>query len=120
MQKCHTVKHMGIEIVVVDLANSTPDQSIEIMANASTLISSKPEKSVRIFTDATNATYTTAVLSALKNFTTHNSRFVRASAVIGADGIRALAVATAAKVSGRKIKVFDNREQAFDWLITAN
>ena len=90
------------------------------IASGSLLIESFPKKSVRIYTDGTGAVYNRESIAALKDFTTHNTPYVKASAVTGAEGLRMLAVNAAASVTGRQIKAFATRAEALDWLAAVN
>ena len=120
MKKCTVIKHQGIDIVFIDLAQANSQQTVEIFAEARKIIEAFPKHSVRIFTDGTGAVYNRESMSALKDFTTHNTPYVKASAVIGAEGLRALAVNTAAAVTGRQIRAFATQIEALDWLAAAN
>ncbi len=120
MKKCSVINHRGVDIVFVDLSKANSQQTVEIFAEASTLIETFPKKSVRIYTDGTGAVYNRESIAALKDFTTHNTPYVKASAVTGAEGLRMLAVNAAASVTGRQIKAFATRAEALDWLASVN
>jgi hypothetical protein len=69
-----------------------------------------------VLTDVTGATYDKEVAAAIKDFATKNSPYVKASAVVGADGVRQILLQTVILITRREMKTFSSREQAKDWL----
>ena len=114
--RCHVIRHKGVDIVVIDLAHTSPEEAIPIMAAAGVLIARYPLKSVRAFTDGRGAVYSKQSFAALKDFTIKNTPHILASAVIGTDGLRAAAFRAVALVTGRNIRPFTERLAALDWL----
>lgn len=115
--RCYVTLHKGVDVVVIDLAHTTPEEAIPLLTKAGELIETFPAHSVRAFTDATGATYSKESFQALKAFTIHNTPHIKASAVIGADGLRVFAMKAVAAVAQRRIKPFVTREEALDWLV---
>lgn len=115
-ERCYVTSYKGVDIVVLDLSHTTPEQAILIMQAAGALIASLPLKSARVFTNGIGAVYSKDSLAALKEFTIHNTPYIKASAVIGADSLRAFALKAVALVTQRNIQPFSTREQALDWL----
>jgi hypothetical protein len=75
-----------------------------------------PRNSVLILTDATNAIYNKESAKAMKDFASKNTPFVKASAVVGADGFRAVLLEAIRSLTKRKIKACKNRADAMEWL----
>jgi hypothetical protein len=46
----------------------------------------------------------------------HNTPYIKASAVVGANGIRLVLLQTAIFLTRREIKAFPTRQKAMDWL----
>ncbi len=116
--RCYVTHHQGVDVVVIDLAHTTPEEAIPIMTKAGELIESFPAHSVRAFTDATGAIYSKESFQALKALTIHNTPHIKASAVVGADGLRVFAMKAVAVVTQRHIRPFRTREEALDWLVS--
>jgi hypothetical protein len=118
MKAFHFVEHKGKKIGVVDLSDiKSGTDAVPILQEAQKQISSQAPKSALILTDATNSTYDRASSSAIKEFASKNTPFVKASAVVGADGLRAVLLKTVALITRREIKLFKSRPEAMDWLV---
>lgn len=118
--RCYVIVHQGVEIVVIDLSHTMPEDAIPILTKAGELIETFPAHSVRAFTDATGAIYSKESFNALKAFTIHNTPHMKASAVTGADGLRVFAMRAVAVVTQRHIKPFQTRQEALDWLVSVD
>jgi hypothetical protein len=117
MEKCTSVIHRGKTIIFVDISNTFPEQAISILTEAQKKISALPPKSALILTDASNAVYNTESSNAMKEFSKNNTPFVKASAVVGAEGLRAVLLQAIAALTRREIKSCKTRIEAMDWLI---
>ena len=111
-----TVSYQGKTIVIVDIANTKPDEAIAALQEAQQQISKLPPKSALILTDATNAVYNKASSAAMKDFAAKNTPFVKASAVVGADGIRTILLEAVRLLTRREIRACATREEAMAWL----
>lgn len=72
------VQHKDKKIVLVDLANCSPQTTFTILDEAAAVIAKSGPKSALILTDSTNATYNSEVSSAMKNFSSKNTPYVKA------------------------------------------
>ena len=116
MSSYSTVIHQGKTIILVDIANTWPEEAILAMAEAQKKITLLPLSSVLILTDVTNTIFTNASLNALKSFASKNTPYVKASAVVGAEGLRAALHQMIVTITRREIKAFKSRAEALDWL----
>lgn len=116
MDRVHIMEYKGVSITVIDAAHATVAQVIELLAEARTLITSCPPGSVRLFTDATQAEYSSASMAALRAFGLHNTPYILASAAIGLDNMRLLALNQVRAATGRPIRAFNERDHALEWL----
>jgi hypothetical protein len=57
------------------------------------------------------------VVSALKELFKSITPYIKASAVMGVTGVKWIIVQSLIKLTGRDIKLFDNRKQALEWLV---
>jgi hypothetical protein len=117
MASCQTSVHKGKSVVIVDLSNSQPEEFSPVLDEAHKIIASMAPKSALILTDGTNAVYNTNSSNLMKDFSSKNTPFVKASAVVGADGMRKILVTAVAALTKREIRTFDKREEALDWLV---
>ncbi len=120
MKKLETVQHMGKSIFVLDLTDANPNNVKEITEDAQVKIASAPPKSALILTDVTGAVYNNVSSTAIKDFSSKNTPYVKASAVVGADGLRAVLLQAVAAITKREFKTFNTRNDALDWLANHN
>lgn len=114
--RCRLVTHNGVAIVLVDCTGLNGHQAKPVIQASVPLIEGNPPKSVRILTDVTGAGYDKEGLDVLKEWAQRNTPFVRASAVVGAEGLRAAALNAIVFLTNRNIRSFPVRAQALDWL----
>jgi hypothetical protein len=119
MSRFEILSHKGKQVILVDLSNSVPDETLKVLPVAKAAIAKFPPKSALVLTDVTNATYNKDVASAIKDFSDKNTPFVKKSVVVGADGIRLVLLQTVTMLTRREIKTCKTRQEALDWL-TAN
>lgn len=118
MERIEIQKYESKSIVLVDLSKLKPDETIKILPEAQKIISKMGEKSALILTDVTGANYNREVADGIKEFVKNNSPYVKASAVVGVEGISDVLLQTVIFLSRREIKSFNNRVDATNWLLT--
>jgi len=69
-----------------------------------------------VMTDVTGATYNQEVANAIKSFVQDNTPHIKASAVVGADGVRLVLLNTVIFLTRRELKTFKTRQEAQEWL----
>lgn len=116
MNKVEKLSFKGKDIILIDLSNCQPEDGLLVIHEAQTIISKMPLKSALILTDVTEAVYNQAVANAIKDFVKANTPHVKASAVIGATGVRQILLNTAIFITRRELKTFETRQQALEWL----
>jgi hypothetical protein len=117
MKPYEAVSYKGKSVVVVDIANTKPAETISALNVAQKQISLHPTNSVLILTDVTGTTYNNEVSVAIKDFTAKNSAYVKKSAVVGVDGLRMVLLRTVMLLTRRDIKPCATRQEALDWLV---
>ncbi len=116
MDRVLTAQHKGKTIIILDVSKCPPEDTLKVLEEAKSMIAKLPPKSALVLTDVTEATYNKPVAEAMKDFVSHNTPYVKGSAVVGADGVRLVLLNTVIFISRREIKTFDTREDAMDWL----
>ncbi len=112
--------HKGKKIIVIDVSRCKPAETLTILPQARRLIDACAPGSALILTNVADAVYDKAVSEALKAFSKANLPYTRASAVIGADGVRGVLLTTINLLLRRQIRTFDTQQQALDWLAAQN
>ncbi len=118
MGKTEIINHKSKDVILVNLANCSPQSTFSILDEAAVIIATSAPKSALILTDSTNATYNGEVSNAMKEFSSKNTPYVKGSAVVGADSLRKVLVAAIRLATKRDIKTFDSRDEALDWLVS--
>jgi hypothetical protein len=111
-----TVSFKGKTILIVDLSNRTSAEGVQILQQAQQRIALMPPKSALLLTDVTNTPFDSAGAKAVKACASSNTPFVKASAVVGADGFRAVVLETVRMLTRRDIKPCKSRVEAMAWL----
>lgn len=117
MNSCQTITYKQKSITYLDLSGANQDQILALLDEAQGIITKLPPKSVLMLTNTKETTYNTTISNAIKDFTSKNTPFVKASAVIGADGLRKVLLQTVCMLTKREIHAFETQEKAMDWLI---
>ena len=106
---------------VVGPAGAVPEEVNDLgqhvgLVEAHKEIAGMPQNSVLILTDARNVVDNKENSIAMKEFSTRISPYVKAYALVGAHGLRAVLLQAAATLTKRSARPFDNRNEAIDWL----
>lgn len=117
MGRITRIEHQGKPILLLDFSGLRDGEEFtRVVAEAKAYIASQPPSSVRSLFDATGAVYNAAVMAELKSFTAHNKPYVKASAVVGVEGILSIALMAVSKFSRRSFHLCKDRASALDWL----
>jgi hypothetical protein len=117
MKRINFIIHKWRQILLLDISHCSSDEVIKTIDEAIGVIRSQPESSLLILTDVKDAGYDLEVIEKLKEFTGGNKPYVRASAVVGLDGLQKVVYNAVTLFSKRTLPVFDDIENAKDWLI---
>ncbi len=117
MKPLELIKYQGKSIAVLDLTHSTAEERMEYYKKTKPVIAKFPEKSLLIVTNVTDIRFTPESVAAIKDFVIGNSPYVKASAVVGADGLRDLIRVAVERSAGRSLRPFDTCQEAYDWLV---
>jgi hypothetical protein len=117
LKRVEFIQHQWRQVLLLDFSQCSVEEALNTIEEAKKVIRSQPEKSLLILTDVTDARYNIDVVEKLKEFTKGNEPYVRASAVVGLDGIKKIIYNAVVMFSKRTFPLFENRENALDWLI---
>ncbi len=116
-EKVKFIEHRGQRILVQDLTNSASvEENIGIFDRTREIILAQPPKSVLLFTNVTNAHYSTEAVDHMKKFSLTVGPYIKASAATGVSGIKRIVFQSLLKLTGREIKLFETAGEAMDWL----
>lgn len=118
MERVKFITHKGKEILLINGEGCSAQEALVLAKEAMRTIAAQPEHSLLILTNVQNAHFNLEVSAAMKEFTVHNKPYVKKSALFGVTGIQRVIYNAALRFSGRDIPVFDDFEQAKDWLVT--
>ena len=116
MERITNISHKGKSIILIDLSNSLPEETLRTIESGKAVISRSAPKSALVVTDVTGAKYNKEVAEAIKGFTSFNTPFLKGSAVVGAEGVASVLLQTVIFITRRELKSFPGRVEAFDWL----
>jgi hypothetical protein len=104
-------------MLLLDFSHCGADEVINVIDEATKVIRSQPGSSLLIVSDVTGAKYDLSVIEKFKEFTSGNKPYVRASAVVGLDGLQKVVYNAVIPFSKRTLPLFDDIEEAKDWII---
>ena len=112
------IRHKGKEIMLLDYSDvMTTDEALGLIDESKRLIAQQPENSLRTLTYVRGARYSAPVIEAMKDMVAHNRPYVRAAAVVGMNTLHRIIYRAVTTFSRRNIAVFDELEEAKDWLV---
>lgn len=118
METSKFILHKGKEIYQLDCSKCQPEDFAPIIQECARTVQSQPEKSVVTLTIAGGGRFDKETIDQLMHLTRDNERFVKKSAVVGVSGLQKIVLQTVSAFSKREFKVFDDLEQAKDYLVS--
>ena len=118
MERVGFVTHKGVSVLRVDLsAPATVEENLATVERAKAIVATHPAKSLLILTCVRGTVFNTKAVEELKRYSSFNTPFVKASAVVGLSGLARIIYDAVVKVIGRSIARFDSEAEALDWLV---
>ncbi|NVN98571.1 MAG: hypothetical protein HXX17_04535 [Geobacteraceae bacterium] len=118
MERSQFIVHKGKEIYQLDCRTCQPEDYLPIINECAKIVQARPKKSVRTLTIAGGGRFDKETISGLMHLTRDNEPYVIKSAVVGISGLQKIALQTVAAFSKREFRLFDDLEQAKDYLVT--
>ncbi len=109
------IEHRGKRILELDLRGCSSEEAARRQRSASRLIATLPERSVFCLTLAAGVHYDPRHMRELTSQMKANEPYVAASVIVGLDHLTKL-VNVLNRLSGRRVRAFDDVEEAMDWL----
>lgn len=119
MSKVEFIQHGGRRLLHFDLsgAKDNAEECFEVIQQLGELVHKEPENSVLAVVDIRDAFLTPKLTGTIKDNASKNRRHIKAAAIIGATGMKKIIMQTVAIIVNKNIKIFDDFEEAKDWLI---
>jgi hypothetical protein len=112
------IKYRDCPILQIDFDGCAPNDMLERIRYARSVINRQPLQSVRTLTLVKDARFNNQVSKEMKEYTAHNKPFVRVAAVVGLSGLQEIVYNVIIKVTGRQIATFSNVEPAKEFLVS--
>jgi hypothetical protein len=116
VNRVQMISYKTARIVSLDFSRCKAEELPPIVQEAKALIARQPRGSALVLTNVTGTETNKTVSQLMKELTTHNKPFVKASAVVGVDGLKKILFNAVQRVSGRHLSSFDTVGQAMAWL----
>ena len=100
-----------------NMADCLPNQAEECLYKSHELMSHEPENSVYVLANVKGIRFNKDIIQVFKDVTKKNAPYVKTTAVYGLDGFAKLLINTVVKFSRREMRVFDDLDQAKEWLL---
>jgi hypothetical protein len=111
------INHGGKDLIYLDSSGCKLAELTPLVARAKRMIAGLDHGSALVLTNVENTQLTKETSALMKDLTTHNKPYVKASAVVGVEGLKQIVFNAVQAVSGRTLASFDTLEHAKDWLV---
>jgi hypothetical protein len=112
------INHRKKQVLMVDLSTCTASDVERLVRMIPDYVTAKPLASVLILTDFTGASFDQEAARAIKEVAVFDKPHVKKSAWLGAESLPLVFKKNVETFSRRQFSVFENQQQALDWLTT--
>ena len=120
MNRVYEFDYQGKKMFCLDLSDMNVGEKEEfkkLVVDAKQQIRLKPAKSALIITNVTNTGFDTEIAGIIKEYAQHNTPYVKASAVVGINGLGKIILNAIKILTKREFHLADTLKQAQDWLV---
>jgi hypothetical protein len=118
MGSVNFTEYQDKRILIINIAHCELEEIVSIIKETKKIISKEKEGSVLALTNVIGVHPSIAITKVLKDFVTFNKPYVRASAVVGVSNLQKITLEIVAKFSNRNFALFNNIDEAKNWLVT--
>jgi hypothetical protein len=114
-----TIVVAGKKVIYVDCSNSgrgSGGDVAETLKKGSAMVAVNPEKSVYIITDVTKLQFNSQMAAAFREYALANTRYVKASVIVGLSGLQLVAFSTIKAVTKREYQLCQTLDEAKAYL----
>lgn len=116
MADCTEIRYKGVQMVYTNVEDCGGEQAIPAFKKVVEIAKKYPNKSMLSLVNAQNTRFSSELLSTIKDVVKQNNPKVKATAVFGLNTLSTLMVNSIISVTGRKMKLLNNMEEAQEWL----
>lgn len=116
MERIQTLYHKGKRIIYLDFSNLDKSEVTKLANEAANFVGSHPENSCLTLTNITGLRFDSEIVQAFKELTARDKPYVKAGAILGMSGFQKVVYIGVMAFSKRSLPLFDNMEEALDWL----
>jgi hypothetical protein len=120
MAGVYELNYKGKNILCVDVAGlqlKDKQEFQEHINRAMEEIQKHPPKSLLIITNVANTGFDTEVAAIMGEYASHNTPYIKASALVGVSGVQKVVLAAIKALTGRDFYLADTMEEAQEWLV---
>jgi hypothetical protein len=120
MAGIYEINHQGKSIFCLDVAGlqvRDKPQFCEYIEKAKAQICTYPSKSLLVLTYVKNTGFDTEIANTMKEYASHNTPYVKASAVVGISGWQKIILTAIKTLTGRDFYVTESMDEAKEWLV---
>jgi hypothetical protein len=119
MSNVNYIEHQGKRILHIRFPDTaTFEEQKHIIFTAKYAVAREPFNSVLTLTELGDFHFNADVTEEMRRYIEHNKPFVKAAAVLGVKGVKKIIYSTFLTITGRKMKLFDDIEEAKDYLVS--
>ena len=117
MSRTRFIEHKGKRILFMDFSGVTDiDEGLRYLQEAQDFVATQEKNSLRTLVDISGSRFDRRTTEGLRRLSAHNKPYVFANATVGVSGLQRMLVTTISRLTGRKLNIFDDLQQAKDWL----
>lgn len=121
MKKVQITEYQGQKIIQLNFsALKSEEEILAVIKESIPHIRNNPSGAVYVISNLEGMHFNNRIREMFTEFTSGNKNFVKASAIIGATGLQTFMINGINKVTGRKLKSFENAQMAKEWLVSQN
>jgi hypothetical protein len=117
MDKVKFIEHNQKKILLIDFFDCNVEKALQIIEEGKSVMKQQAECSVLSLMNFNNENaFLPDLFQAMKEFARHNKPYVKASAVVVYKDMHKLFIQTMALIADRNFRIFDDAEEAKNWL----
>lgn len=117
-ERIKIIDYKGKKIFSEDYSYCSPNDSMQILKQSSRYIQKQPLNSVLNLANVTGTKYNADSIEYLKKYSGEDKAYIKKTAVLGIEGMKKVSLKTVSLFSNRSFRVFNNKEEAKEWLIS--
>ena len=117
MDRARFVTHQGKKILLIDLTDCTAEEVLKVADEVRRIVTAEPRKSVLTLSDLTDAQFSRATVTRMKEVAVFDRPYVKRAAMVGAESLPKVFYEALQTFSRHEFRRFRTRAEAMDWLV---